>query len=122
MTTLKSYAIALSILLTAQGLVSCAQSVIAGPPQVSPPSQWLEDAQPYGDGAGLSAELSQRMRGLDHRQSLTTMRAVFGMPDAISNDGRIEYFKLNDRAVAIAIYSGEHTTFIGVQEPAIHDQ
>jgi hypothetical protein len=118
---LKSYAIALSILLTAQGLASCARSVIAGPPQVAPPSQWFEDAQPYGTGEGLSAEQSQLIRNLAHRQSFSTMRATFGMPDAISD--RAEYFTLNDRAVAIILYAGDYTTFIGIQEPAIpHDE
>jgi hypothetical protein len=106
-------------MLTAQGLASCARSVIAGPPQVAPPSQWFDDAQPYGTGEGLNADQSQLIRNLDHRQSFSTMRQSFGMPDAISGDGRAEYFTLNDRAVAIVLYAGDHTTFIGIQEPAI---
>ena len=117
----KSNLLAIALIATAQIVSACAQAVTAtGPLQVAPPVLRVR-AEPMGDGEPLSPELSQRIRHLDHVQQYETIKNVFGFPDARSSDGAADYYKLNGGAVAVLLYQGGQTTFIGIKEPLLSD-
>ena len=109
----KSSLLAVSAIAIGSTAYGCAQYAEAfSAPQSEPvaPPIHIPDAYAYGAAGTLSPEQSASIAHLGERQSYEAIKDRYGFPDARSEDGRTDYYKLSDGAIAVLRYGQDNYT------------
>ena len=101
---------AIAVASTAYGCAQYAEALSAPQGQPLPLSASIPDAYAYGASGPLTPEQSASIRHLAQRQSYEAIKERYGFPDARSDDGLTDYYKLSDGAIAALHYGHDNHT------------